>query len=164
MMILSILFYLSVVVLACYLGDKYAKHLQKKIFKKTLLTLVRNFMPTMIAHDLVGVQPMDKPAGQIFSMRYIYGAPQQLEFDFTVKEPVQLEFDFDECITYKVKRLPIRNTFYCPGDKEPVKEFPIRYIPRGEDAELALKYNVQSDPDGGIIAALKRVTKDLPTN
>jgi len=123
MMILSIIFYIGVVALACYLGDKYAKHLQKKITQRTnsglLLTLVRRFMPTMIAHDLVGVQPMDKPAGQIFSFRYNYGEPEQLEFDFT---------------------------------------------PRDEDAELALKYNVQSDPDGGIIAALKRVTKDLPTN
>jgi Major capsid protein Gp23 len=162
MMILSIIFYIAIVALTCYLGDKYAKHLQKKITQRNnsglLLSLVRRIMPTMIAHDLVGVQPMDKPAGNIFAMRCTYGAmrypyaPQQLEFDFTEKEPVQLEFEF-------------MNPEEMLEDMLDDYSFPIRYIPNNlEDEALKKKYKVHSDPDGGIIAALKRVSKDLPTN
>lgn len=143
-LLISAIVYIIAFLVITYLSIKYSKFLQKRIgsrkLKKTLLPLIRELMPTVIAHDLVGVQPMSKSSAEIFTLRPVYGVPQQMEFDFTPREPEQLVFDF-----YNEK-------------------FPIQYVPRDEDYELALKYNVQSDPDGGIMAALKRVPKDLPNN
>lgn len=39
-----------------------------------LISMVRRSMPTLIANDLVGVQPMKGPTGLIFSLRAWYGA------------------------------------------------------------------------------------------
>jgi hypothetical protein len=40
---------------------------------KVLLPMIRNVMPKILAHDLIGVQQMTGPAGQIFTMRTRYG-------------------------------------------------------------------------------------------
>lgn len=37
-----------------------------------LVSYVRNFYPTMIAEQLVGVQPMIGPVGEIFALQYIW--------------------------------------------------------------------------------------------
>lgn len=41
-------------------------------FRKTLLPLIRRIIPGTIATELVGVQPMSGPVGQVYSMRYTY--------------------------------------------------------------------------------------------
>ena len=38
-------------------------------FGKVILPMIRRIMPGTIAQDLVGVQPMQGPAGQIFTLR-----------------------------------------------------------------------------------------------
>lgn len=39
---------------------------------KVQISLVRKTMPSLIADDLVKVQPMDKDSTEVFSIRYIY--------------------------------------------------------------------------------------------
>ncbi|QHJ79060.1 MAG: hypothetical protein [Caudoviricetes sp.] len=39
----------------------------------TVMGLVRRAIPNMIAFDICGVQPLNQPSGQIFSLRSIYG-------------------------------------------------------------------------------------------
>lgn len=41
-------------------------------FRKSLLPMVRRIIPGTIATEIVGVQPMSGPVGQVFSMRYRY--------------------------------------------------------------------------------------------
>jgi hypothetical protein len=41
-----------------------------------LISFIRHIHPNTIAHDLVGVQPMTAPAGEIFSLRYSYTEPE----------------------------------------------------------------------------------------
>lgn len=41
----------------------------------TLLSIMRKVMPSIIAHDICGVQPMTGPTGAIFSMKVQY-APE----------------------------------------------------------------------------------------
>lgn len=41
-------------------------------FRKILLPMIRRIMPGTIATELVGVQPMSAPVGQIYSLRYKY--------------------------------------------------------------------------------------------
>lgn len=38
-----------------------------------VMGMVRRSLPNLIAFDICGVQPMDKPTGQIFSVRSVYG-------------------------------------------------------------------------------------------
>jgi len=46
-------------------------------FDPILISMVRRTMPSLIAHDIVGVQPMSGPTGLIFAMRARYtGDPQ----------------------------------------------------------------------------------------
>ena len=42
-------------------------------FKKIVMPLVRRIMPTLIANDLVAVQPMSAPVGLAYSWKYKYG-------------------------------------------------------------------------------------------
>ena len=47
----------------------------KKISKqavKVLLPLIRNVMPSIIANDIIGAQPMSAPAGDIFNLKPKY--------------------------------------------------------------------------------------------
>ena len=39
---------------------------------RIILPIIRRVMPTVIANDIVGVQPMTGPIGQIYSMRSRY--------------------------------------------------------------------------------------------
>lgn len=41
-------------------------------FRKTLLPMIRRIIPGTIATELVGVQPMQAPVGQVFTLRYKY--------------------------------------------------------------------------------------------
>lgn len=41
-------------------------------FRKTLLPLIRRVIPGTIASEIVGVQPMSGPVGQVYSLRYQY--------------------------------------------------------------------------------------------
>jgi len=42
-------------------------------FNPVLISMIRRTMPSLIAHDLVGVQPMSMPTGLIFAMKSYYG-------------------------------------------------------------------------------------------
>jgi hypothetical protein len=43
-------------------------------FKKVLLPMIRRIIPSTIAADIVGVQPMSGPSGTIFSMKPNYSS------------------------------------------------------------------------------------------
>ena len=47
-------------------------------FHRVLLPIIRRVMPQVIATDILGVQPMSAPAGQVFALRYKYGDPDDL--------------------------------------------------------------------------------------
>ncbi len=44
-----------------------------------LISMVRKFYPTMIAHELVGVQPMSNECGTVFKMQYTPGVMEELK-------------------------------------------------------------------------------------
>lgn len=55
-----------------------------------LISLIRRTMPTLIAHDIIGVQPMTGPSGLIFAMHAWYGgdpAASGANEAFTSSEP-----------------------------------------------------------------------------
>lgn len=41
-------------------------------FPKTILTIIRRVMPTIIANELIGVQPMTGPTSSVFALRARY--------------------------------------------------------------------------------------------
>jgi Major capsid protein Gp23 len=43
-----------------------------EVFKKILIPMIRKTLPSMIANDIVGIQPMTGPSGSIFSMKPNY--------------------------------------------------------------------------------------------
>lgn len=47
-------------------------------FEKVLLPIIRRVMPQLIATDILGVQPMQAPTGQVFALRYKYGDPDDM--------------------------------------------------------------------------------------
>lgn len=56
-------------------------------FRKMLIPMIRRIIPSTIATEVVGVQPMTGPVGLIYSMRYTYNealtgtGPSQIPFD-----------------------------------------------------------------------------------
>lgn len=42
---------------------------------KVIMPILRRVMPSVIANDLVGVQPMSGPSAQIFTLKHRYGHP-----------------------------------------------------------------------------------------
>ncbi len=42
-------------------------------FGKVLLPIMRRVLPNVIAADIIGVQPMSGPAGQLFTLKHRYG-------------------------------------------------------------------------------------------
>ena len=46
-------------------------------FANTIIPMVRKMIPSMIANDIIGVQPISGPAGSIFTMRARFG-PSEL--------------------------------------------------------------------------------------
>lgn len=88
MMPLVAMLFLGTVLLFILVADKLEERRTKRLKTNVLLPMVRRFMPTVIAHDLVGVQPMTAPVGQVFTLRYIFNEPYQLEFPFPYPEPV----------------------------------------------------------------------------
>lgn len=46
-----------------------------RAFGKVILPIPRRVMPSVIAADIIGVQPMSGPAAQIFTLKHRYGHP-----------------------------------------------------------------------------------------
>lgn len=67
------------------LREKFNKWLENHptfnnpVFNKTLVSFIRRITPMSIANQIVGVQPMSGPAGQIFKMKYMYSTPEKSE-------------------------------------------------------------------------------------
>ncbi len=51
----------------------------EKRMLQDLLSLTRKVTPTMIANDIISVQPMTAPTGQIFTLRTRYGGDRHFE-------------------------------------------------------------------------------------
>lgn len=49
--------------------------LSKKYGKGVLIDIIRRVIPSTIANEIVGIQPMTRPTGTIFSMRAKYKYP-----------------------------------------------------------------------------------------
>ena len=65
--------------IAKWLDKRRNKRLARLAYAPVLLPMIRRLMPTVIAYDLVGVQPMTGPVGNVFTMRYVYREPVQLD-------------------------------------------------------------------------------------
>lgn len=49
----------------------------KPQFDKVILPVIRRVMPSIIAHDIIGVQPMTGPTASIFALRAKYAESKQ---------------------------------------------------------------------------------------
>jgi Major capsid protein Gp23 len=47
---------------------------------KVILPAIRRIMPNLIANQIIGVQPMSGPAGQIFTMKMRYDDPELINY------------------------------------------------------------------------------------
>lgn len=56
-------------------------------YDPVLISMIRRTMPSLIAHDIVGVQPMSGPTGLIFAMKAYYGGSSSGTEAFTTTEP-----------------------------------------------------------------------------
>jgi hypothetical protein len=54
-------------------AEDLAVFVKSKSRRGILLPMIRKVIPTLIAREIVGVQPMTGPVGQIFSIRPKYG-------------------------------------------------------------------------------------------
>lgn len=48
-------------------------------YSPVILPIIRRLMPTLIAQDIIGAQPMTGPSAQIFSLRARYGNDEDTE-------------------------------------------------------------------------------------
>jgi hypothetical protein len=77
-----------------WLEKRRNKRLARLTYKPILLPMIRKIMPNLIAMDLIGVQPMDKPVGEVFTLHYPYRAPLQLDmFQAELDEINRKKFD-----------------------------------------------------------------------
>jgi len=53
---------------------------------RVILPVIRRVMPTVIANELVGVQPMTGPVGQIHTLRVRYADALTLEVELTLQQ------------------------------------------------------------------------------
>ncbi|MCK9532973.1 MAG: hypothetical protein M0R77_21075 [Gammaproteobacteria bacterium] len=53
----------------------------KPQYDKVILPIIRRVMPSIIAHDICGVQPMTGPTASIFSLRSKYTGSQENDED-----------------------------------------------------------------------------------
>ncbi len=65
------------------------------VLNKVMLPLIRRVMPTIIANELIGVQPMTGPVGQIHTLRAVYsnsvgGAPNGVTLGQEALSPYQI--------------------------------------------------------------------------
>ena len=65
--------------IAKWLDKRRNKRLARLAYAPVLLPMIRKLMPKVIAYDLVGVQPMTGPVGNVFTMRYVCREPVQLD-------------------------------------------------------------------------------------
>jgi Major capsid protein Gp23 len=56
---------------------------------QVILPVIRRVLPTVIANDIIGVQPMTGPTGQIFSLRTRYGSKSKREYYNRLKIQLQ---------------------------------------------------------------------------
>lgn len=84
-------------------------------FRKTLLPMIRRVIPGTIATEIVGVQPMNAPVTQVFSLRYKY----------------------DEAMTHDPSRSPFGGFDIAPGDEAFGNEKPIRAFYSGTVSSVA---------------------------
>jgi hypothetical protein len=54
---------------------------------QVVTTILHRAVPTVVANDIIGVQPMTAPTGQIFSIRY--GSKSKRKYDNRLKIPLQ---------------------------------------------------------------------------
>jgi len=43
-------------------------------FRKVLLPIIQRVLPSIIAQQLIGIQPMTGPVASVYSLRYSYGS------------------------------------------------------------------------------------------
>ena len=49
-------------------------------FRRVVIPMIRRVYPTLIANDIVSIQPMTKPAGDIFNITYRYQPAKPIDF------------------------------------------------------------------------------------
>ena len=81
--------------------------------KNIILPVIRQIDPGMTVYDIISVQPMSGPVGQIFSMKASYG-PSNLEILFKDREIIVT----DMTIAHTSVRL-----FIAPGNEEPNRHY-----------------------------------------
>lgn len=106
--ILGLLF-IGMVILFIEIGErletKRLNRLNRRVWNPVLLPMIRHYMPKIIANELIGVQPMSGPVGQVFTLRYIFNEPYQMAFPFPYPDPVikrvpiQLELFMDDAFS-----------------------------------------------------------------
>jgi hypothetical protein len=57
------------------------EEIQEKLeaFYKVSIPIIRKTMPQLIAEDIVGVQPMQAPAGLMFAIKYMDGRVEEVK-------------------------------------------------------------------------------------
>jgi hypothetical protein len=74
------------------------------MLNKVIIPIIRNVMPTLIAQQIVGVQPMSVGAGSVFTM-----AGNKVAFKNYIMAPNQnecIQYDTPECTYYAVDVRP----------------------------------------------------------
>ena len=115
---------------------------QHGVVNPVLISMIRRTVPSLIAHDLVGVQPMTGPTGLVFVMRaQTSGAtPQEL---FTQTDPANIN-------TAPKQTVDVAETLAGPGSANPFNEVEIvidKVSVEAQTRALKARYTVELEQD-----------------
>lgn len=84
--------------------------------KKISFPVLRRVHPTLIAHDMITIQPMQMPVGNIFLHDYAYGRKIDLSQYKTLNQLIRENFLAESSIWRSDvgKRTIIKNGYYTP--------------------------------------------------
>lgn len=98
-----------------------------------ILPIIRRVMPQVLAHQIVGVQPMTNPTGSVFTMRARYGAYQygtcttkecsRPEFPYIVTIGLEQDAPMDEIGIWAIQNLhhPHMSRYVGEGDLDMIR-------------------------------------------
>ena len=96
--IFAVVFYVATIScfldIAKWLDKRRNKRLARLAYAPVLLPMIRRIMPSVIAYDLCGVQPMVGPPDNVFTLGWKFMAPVQLDmFQAELDEINRQKFD-----------------------------------------------------------------------
>lgn len=102
--------------------DPLCRSVQRPMFGQIRIPLIRRIYPSLIANDIVKVQPLSSPTGLVYYLRYRYSGDREIVTD-------NPDPSFSDLSTVHI---PADRTHYAPSNQtqRPERISPLMHVPQ----------------------------------